>query len=88
MSTSDHVALITLLSVHFLSKGKSVTPQNQRAYLLLGELLAAPRLADLVALVVPAGRALAAVFLARAADALAAALALLLGLSKEDRDSD
>lgn len=49
-------------------------------YLLLGELLAASLLADLVALVVAAGGALAAVILALAADALAAALALLLRL--------
>lgn len=48
-------------------------------YLLLGELLAPPHLADLMALVVPAGGAVPAVVLALAPDALAAPLALLLG---------
>lgn len=49
-------------------------------YLLLGELLATSLLADLMALVVAAGGAFAAVILALAADAFAAALALLFRL--------
>ncbi len=48
--------------------------------LLLCELLAPADLADLVALVVAAGRAVAAVVLPLAADALSAALPLLLAL--------
>ena len=46
---------------------------------LLGEFLAAPHLADLVGFIVAAGGAGSAVILAHAADALAAALPLLLG---------
>lgn len=56
--------------------------RNLGTHLLLGELLAATLLADLVALVVAAGGALPAVVLPLASNALAAPLALLLRLKE------
>jgi len=68
------------LSIHSdvtLSR-RHITIAPYLSRLLLGEPLAPAHLADLVALVVAAGRALAAVVLPLAADALAASLPLLL----------
>jgi hypothetical protein len=65
-------------------------PKNCRStHLLLRQLLAATLLADLVGLVVAAGRALAAVVLLLATDAFAAALAFLLfGLIGNERSTE
>lgn len=65
------------------SRGRGILGVTGYTYLLLGELLAASLLADLVALVVAAGGAFAAVILALAADAFAAAFALLLRRLRE-----
>ena len=76
--TLTHVTIQSICEDDSCSNPYVTESKRKQSYLFLRESVAPPHLADLVALLVPAGRAVAAVVLLLAAATLTTPLALLL----------